>query len=187
MLDAYLVRSLPFIYVVRYLVILLQWKGCRTNQGSRLHCIHYIILYRIHLQHIYIYICACYVCTHILCMYIYMYNMCLTYIYTYIHGFICIQDRLHNQFFKDPGCDQSVTVNRWPRGSPVTAAKENKNAIYKTEIRRLNRKLEQAQQKPEIIPVAWIGKTIRGIQFSLVFSSFHLSPLNRKYKKWCFQ
>ena len=53
--------------------------------------------------------------THI-CIYIYMHAM-YAYIYmcvyyTYIHGFICIQDRLHNQFFKDPGCDQSVTVNR---------------------------------------------------------------------------
>eukprot|EP00435_Cladocopium_sp_Y103_P036157 s1778_g9.t1 len=34
---------------------------------------------------------------------------------------------------------------------------ENKNAIYKTEIRRLNHKLEQAQQKPEIIPVGHDG------------------------------
>ena len=35
--------------------------------------------------------------------------------------------------------------------------KENDNAIFKTEIRRLNTKLEQASRKPEIIPVARQG------------------------------
>ena len=165
-------------------------KGMPHQSGLKItlytlyiHYIYTISYYIVYIYNTYIYICM--LCMH---TYISIYNyiyLCLT--YTYIHGFLCIQDRLHNQLFKDPGCDQSVTVNSWPRGSPVTAAKENKNAIYKTEIRRLNHKLEQAQQKPEIIPVAWIGKTIRGIQFSLVFSSFHFSPVKRSYQKWCFR
>ena len=38
--------------------------------------------------------------------------------------------------------------------SSVSPVQENLNAIYKTEIRRLNQKLEQTQK---IIPVSWLA------------------------------
>lgn len=79
----------------------------------------------------------------------------------------------------------------WPKRDPgVTtgrpAAKENKNAIYKTEIRRLNHKLEQAQQKPEIIPVAWIiwiGKTMENHKRNIIFIGFLIFPFFASEKK----